>query len=171
MLRVIVLASVLALQVLGSPVNIPSSLDESLQSKGTVDVFLSLESPQPILSQLKARRILSRAERKSVVAGALKSHAEKSQKSLLAFLSAQPQVTVKSFWISNEVYVKGADGALISKLRARSEVLNIREELKEEKILPAIPGSQTKHMPNALEWGVDKIGAQAVWDAGFNGNF
>jgi len=50
MLRVIVLASVLALQVLGSPVSIPSSLEESLQFKGTVDVFLSLESPQPILS-------------------------------------------------------------------------------------------------------------------------
>ncbi|HEY8474454.1 MAG TPA: S8 family serine peptidase, partial [Natronosporangium sp.] len=99
--------------------------------------------------------------RGELVYNTLTTTAESSQAGLRSLLDARG-VEYRPFWIVNAIQVTG-DRALVDELAARSEVAEIIAsrtfevpDLIEE---PAAPPTI-----NAVEWGVDRIGAPDVWD-------
>ncbi len=65
----------------------------------------------------------------------------------------------RPFWISNRIHVTG-DAKLIDLIASRAEVASIEEQ--KSITLPEPTVSPTEE-PNATEWGLDNIGAPAVW--------
>jgi len=168
MLRAGIAVVCLVVLATASPLsNVPVALEQSLRSKGSVDVFVKLESPIPMLNQLKDAKFVSRAERKTVVSNNLKAFSAQSQKSILEFLATQ-DITVKSFWIANEVYLKNAGADLIQKLAERSDVQGFREENKNKLPLETV-SKQVLAKQDELTWGLQRLGVQALWDQGING--
>jgi len=150
-----------------SSASIPTSVSLSLAKNGQVDVFLTfLPRPTSVLNTLQLLT-LSRDDRLNSVARTLKENAAKSQKSLLAFLVGNPSISVKSFWISNQILVKNVDSELLHVLAARPEV----EEIQESGSIPLEEPIDLKivEKTSGVEWGIEIIGAESVWAAGNNG--
>jgi subtilisin family serine protease len=100
----------------------------------------------------------------------LNTHAADSQQNILEFL-AQPKffaTKVQSFWITNQIYVQGADASLIASLATFDEVSAIEEEqivhLNEQ------PISNSNGEESILaEANIEKVKAPEAWAAGFDG--
>ena len=75
----------------------------------------------------------------------------------MAALSEFPTLVVKTFWISNQIHVSGANAAVVQKLAAMDEVAEIHEE-KIIKIDTPINYSEEPEGGNTVlaEWGVNR---------------
>ncbi|MDQ7880117.1 hypothetical protein Q9R08_19155 [Microbacterium sp. QXD-8] len=107
-------------------------------------------------------------KRGAAVRDALRAHAEVSQASVIADLDAAG-AAYTSFWVSNAVLVTGGDLALATTLAAHSEVSQIREvttytSAEPVESVPAAAGEGANI--DGVAWGVDEIGAPAVWAQG-----
>jgi subtilisin family serine protease len=177
MLKLALLCIALAGVTFGSPalptvskVKVSSALEQILQTKGTADIFVSLEPTRAFLSGFKSANSATRADRKVAVATGLKAFAAESQKSILEYLNKSAQnAHVQSFWITNQIYIKNADAALVAALAERSDVFEITKELKNKIPMPPRPQVVTLSKPQANEWGLEKINVQPIWDQGING--
>ncbi len=95
----------------------------------------------------------------------LSATAERTQPAVLAalqrFEASGQALEVKSFWIVNLISLRG-DRATIEALAALPQVKQIIPPMKLEQPQPvdSAPASQA---PEAVEWGVTKIGAPLVW--------
>jgi len=89
-----------------------------------------------------------------------------SQKNAIAILNANTKTasTYTSFWITNRIFVDGADAATISSLAALPEVLEIREQVVAH-INPAVKSESTL----LLEWGIENTKAPQVHALGNRG--
>jgi len=140
------------------------SLQKSLQTKARANILVSFaDGTASALNQVSSRRFSSRGEQATAVYNALNAQAAISQKSVLEMLNS-PRVfatKVQSFWISNQIFVEGADKNLIDSLASMDEISLIEEDqiirLEEPKI--ADPSDVTI----LAEWGVDKIQSQQAW--------
>ena len=90
----------------------------------------------------------------------LTATAKKSQADLLAELRSS-RVDHQSFWISNQVLVRGGDQATLDLARSDPEVRKIRATRTYELPEP-IKGSDRAHV-DAVEWGIANINADDVW--------
>ncbi|MPZ27765.1 MAG: S8 family serine peptidase, partial [Micromonosporaceae bacterium] len=98
--------------------------------------------------------------RGSQVYDTLTTTAEQSQAGLAALLSDRA-VEFQSFWIVNAIQVTG-DQALVDELAARPEVGEILADRTYQ--IPQPSPALAPPSVQAVEWGVDRIGAPQVWD-------
>ena len=110
-------------------------------------------------------------KRGAAVRDALRAHAEESQAPVIAELEAAG-AAYTPFWVSNAVLVTGGDLALATTLAAHSEVSQIREvttyhNAEPVESVPAAAGEGANF--DGVAWGVDEIGAPAVWAQGITG--
>ena len=123
--------------------------------------FLVYLTEQADLDQ--AHEIEDWAERGQFVFDALRQTARTSQSGLLQSLSAQRAaggvVQYESYFIVNAIGVTG-DVTALDALAARPEVAAI-ESMKQYSIPEPIPGEAIGTL--AVEWGVQRIGADRVW--------
>lgn len=70
------------------------------------------------------------------------------------------------FWIANMIWVRG-DAALVANLAGRPDVARLYANPTVQTPLPA-PAATTAAL-EAVEWGIAKVNAPAVWAAGFTG--
>jgi subtilisin family serine protease len=142
----------------------------NLKSKTQVNIFVSLaQGTAEVLRKVSLQTYSSRSDRVTAVYNALNSHAAKSQKNILEFL-AQPKFfanKVQSFWITNQIYVQGADASLIASLATFDEVSTIEEEqivhLNEQ------PINSVGEESILAEANIEKVKAPEAWAAGFDG--
>jgi len=167
MLKVAILLAVAVAAVHSAPIS--GSLKKSLASKGSVDILVTLKaSTSAVLNNLAVESLL-RPDRLNAVAHSLQAHAQVTQKSLLQFLAGVEGIKVKSLWISNQVFVKNVNAALLAKLASRSDV----SEIQENEIIPLEAPIDLKKVDSIRrenEWGVKMVGAPEVWAAGNNGS-
>jgi subtilisin family serine protease len=87
------------------------------------------------------------------------------------FNSANQQyASATSFWITNQVYIKGATKDLIAQLRSMPSVASVDTEIMlslppDEKSRPLNRSGATLQ---SVQWGISNIGANQVWNR-FNG--
>ncbi|MGA7732499.1 MAG: S8 family serine peptidase [Chloroflexia bacterium] len=99
----------------------------------------------------------------------LRSHAEKSQAPLRAFLAGRG-VPYRSFWAANMLVVTG-DRSLVEAVAARSDVRIIESNkpskwIEDDKIANF---SGAPISPLVVEWGVQRVNAPQVWALGYTG--
>lgn len=99
------------------------------------------------------------------VYNALTDVAERTQPAVMAtlqqFNNRSQAIEIKSFWIVNLVSLRG-DRATIEALAALPQVKQIIPHMKLELPEP-VEMSSTDQSPDAIEWGITKIGAPLVW--------
>jgi subtilisin family serine protease len=165
-----------ALAVIGGAVADTPKVNPFLQEKVTrghiVNVVVSLrESTQSVLDSINSRAntFADRTSRINALVSALKSHAGATQAPVMAALTEFPTLVVKTYWISNQIYVSGANAAVVAKLAALKEVAEIHEEkiIKIEE--PINYSEQEGEIAPTAEWGVNSINAPEAWELGFTG--
>ncbi|CAG7723671.1 unnamed protein product [Allacma fusca] len=171
-LQLALLALGFACAALAAP-TIDPNIPKSLSEKDSVTVFVTFKNDQTasIRDKIKHQSFLSRTSRIQSLYNALKSHADETQKDVLAFLNqyqSANSIWVHQLWVTNKIIVKNADSSLIAQLSTMSEI----DEIIEEKIFPMNrPIESTETAPREGEqWGVALIDAPSVWEEGNRGN-
>lgn len=98
-------------------------------------------------------------ERGEFVYDALTETAERTQTDVLTLLERHG-VQYESFWVVNTIKVS-ATKALVEDLAQRSDVARIRADKVQE--LPEPTPGIDEATVQAVEWGIDRIGAPSVW--------
>ena len=146
------------------PAPIASGLLAKLQT-GETDRFVVEFKAKPDLS--KAKDIKGFKARGRFVMDALVS-ASAAQADALALVRSTRGARAESFWLRNTLIVSGDD-----KLAERLARLPGVAEVRAERVFPLIKPVETRAievLDAAPEWGVAKIGADAVWAEGILGS-
>jgi serine protease AprX len=135
-----------------------------------VRILVVMESQMPQERMMALTEGLPRAQRRLVVAQELSRLAAESQREVLAYLNeraaAGRAADVTSLWIVNAVAAR-ADRETVEGLAGRAGVSFVGwdKEVPLEDLLAVVDGPQT----DEIVWGVNKINAPKVWNAGYNG--
>ncbi|MFQ5856602.1 MAG: S8 family serine peptidase [Anaerolineae bacterium] len=145
----------------------PDLLKAALEQRETPRRFL-VHLRQPDLDLAALQSLPAPARRRAIV-DRLQETAATSQQAVRAYLSkAQTDgrvVEYKSFWIFNGLAVTGDFSTLIE-LASRPEVEMIRADRKHWLPEPdQVPGTYTATPGEGLEWGLERVRAQMVWQA------
>lgn len=139
---------------------------------GRLRVLVSLKGDiANSLGSVNAGNWETRGERGQAVEKLLQDHAEKSQKGLMEYLNTKDgsgrrlfdHSDVKSYWITNEVLIKGASEQMINELKKRDDVASVNVEL-EFPIEQPTEISADEISTNALQWGVQRVRANTAWN-------
>jgi len=152
-------------------------LQRSLQNKPLADIFVSFQrSTSEVLDQVQSQStfaLLTRGERATAVYQALTAHATDTQQNVLEMLHSPKyfSLQIQSLWITNQVFVRGADSSLIHSLAALDEVSEITENGAIYLDEPTEVGSPMEGRGSSLanEWGIEKIRAPEAWKLGVTG--
>jgi len=157
---------------------IAPSLRESLVEDDYVEALVKLT--RQVDTEKVARAALKyapspqqgRTRARVAVVDRLRENASTSQASILRYLEQEKSkgsvLEYESFYIVNLVYVK-ASAVVIEQLSRRADVKVIMPNEKIELDLPEATTTADDITPLAVEWGISKINAPAVWDLGVNG--
>ncbi|KAF1325311.1 hypothetical protein FI667_g9261, partial [Globisporangium splendens] len=151
-----------------------SNVHRALRAQGTVNLIISMkEGTEKVVASVKESDFADRGQKIASLVESLERNSQESQKTLANLLSqeassAEPLFSeYKSFWISNQVYVKDATFELLEKLVVDPSIASIIEEPVAE--IPHLIGATA--MVNAsnlttTEWGLQKIKIPEIWATG-----
>jgi len=122
------------------------------------------------LNQVAVGTFANRGQKATAVYNALVAHAAESQEAVLQMLDSPRYFTlkVKSLWITNQIYVQGADQSLVESLASRDEVSSIEED-GFVFIDDPVSVKSDEDSGTLAEWGITKIQAEAAWAVAGNG--
>jgi len=175
-LTVAILFAGLVQQAILAP-TLDSDLMQKLQVKETrVNILVILkEKTYPVLAQLDSQIFGTREERLNAVHTNLRDFTSTSQKPIVDLLVKEQDMnpfTFQPFWITNQIYVKGANLDLVLKLAKMTEV----EEVVEEELFPldepldmVLYDNLPPYEEEEAQWGVEMIQAPGVWAEGNTG--
>ena len=147
------------------PANIAPQVWEAT-AKGDETEFLVVLAEQADLSVAVTGS--TREARLHYVHDTLREVALRSQSPLRAELDGAG-VDYRSFYVVNVLVVKG-DRALVARLAARPDVARIAANPRVRQTLPEPrPGGVRPLVPQAVEWGVERVNADDVWALGYTG--
>ena len=148
----------------------PAPIEDGLLTElreGTTDRFVVEFSERPDLGP--ARDVANFRARGQFVLDALRGAAARSQAAAVALVRSTRAATAQSFWLRNTLLVTG-DEQLAEQLARLPGV----EEVRAERVFPVIEPVERQAVlleeGSAPEWGVAKIGADAVWAEGITGS-
>ncbi len=113
-----------------------------------------------------ARTLPTKTQKSAFVADALSSMAARVQAPLLALLDARG-VEHRSYWVANMIWVRG-DRNLVEELAGRDDVFHVYANPWVALHGP-VDRKPAPEAPDAIEWGVAKVRAPAVWALGYTG--
>ncbi|QIX27284.1 S8 family serine peptidase [Nocardioides sp. JQ2195] len=154
------------LSLTGSPVSadpstgkdkINAKLSKQLDNKGEATFWVRFAMPD--LSA--ASKIKDWDKRGQEVYDTLTRAAESSQKDAVALLE-QEGADYRTFWASNAIRVQAGDEALVTDLSAMTEVKGLYPTFEYRLEKPT--KGKVIHAKQSIEWGVDNINANDVWD-------
>jgi hypothetical protein len=155
--------------VIVSSSQVDPSLKTTLKTRGTANIFVSFKvGTADVLNSFTQINFETRTELLTALSSTLQEHASLTQKNVLDFLKTKDSISVTSFWINNQIFVKNADMALVEDLASFPEIAEIIEEDVFEIDLPVEPQESSGPKPLA-EWGVNIIQANEAWSME-NGN-
>ncbi|MBS0660281.1 MAG: S8 family serine peptidase [Verrucomicrobia bacterium] len=143
----------------------PSVLEQiAAQPEGEADYLIFLKE-QADLSSVAS--LPTKEEKGALVFALLNEVAQRTQSKLHRALLAQGAV-VRSFWVANALHVRGS-AATVFQAAARAEVERIDPNPEVALKIPAPVDEVIQPRLNAVEAGVTRVNAPAVWNRGFNG--
>jgi subtilisin family serine protease len=137
-------------------------LRKALQTKLRVNVLVSMkQGVDAPLSKVEKSGLSTKAERATAVYTNMRAHAAASQAAVLEMLESPRffAINVRSFWITNQIYIQGADQYLIDAVAEMDDVSSIEEE---EIVYLQEPAADAQNTILA-EWGIEKIQAEQAW--------
>lgn len=164
---VAILAIIIAWQNPGNNNQWKNKITPSLLTKlesGAIEDFLIILEDQASLD--KSKFIRGKAQKGQYVYDKLRQHASLTQEGILNFLEDR-QTPYKSFFIVNAVYSKG-DIDLVRSLALRSDIKAIEDNARVQ-LERTTSGENSNNFREGIEWGIEKIGADQVWDLGYTG--
>jgi subtilisin family serine protease len=114
-----------------------------------------------------AAELATKDEKGRFVRDALWETAQRSQEPLRAWL-AERDIRHQSYYIVNALLVRG-DRTLVDELSRRTDVLRIEGNPLIHNDMPTPSDTDQPAGPDAIEWGILKTNAPAVWAMGFTG--
>jgi len=114
-----------------------------------------------------ARNLKTKEEKGRHVFNLLQQTAKESQQPIIDFLKEKGAV-FQSLFIVNALHVKG-DLALIQSLAEMPEIASIQDNSPVLMERPIETSFTDERGPEAIEWGIDMINANDVWDMGYTG--
>lgn len=115
----------------------------------------------PVLKPFSALSFPTRGARINAVVDALRANSDVAQKEARSLLDSA-SVEYEVFWITNQIYIRGADASLVSKLAALPSISELSEEFEVKLISHQIHGSSPRRGILA-EWGIENIKAPEAW--------
>lgn len=166
-LRRLTLAALALACAAAGAAEVESTLPAAAQRAGHIEVLLVLpDQARPVLVPLAATADY-RARRRALVA-ALRDRARTQQVALVDWLGAHG-IEHRTYWISNLVWAR-VTAAELDQLAMRDDVAHIRANPHLAQTLPmAAAAPQAVASPDAIEYGVARVNAPAVWALGYNG--
>lgn len=136
-----------------------------LNREGVQPVLVEFHDPTPLRVPMRAagERV---AEHRSRLIDHWRERAAQSQVAVRAELDAAG-IAHRSFWIINALAVN-ADPVLQARLASLPQVRHVYAD-RSLRLSPPAPKSDTPRLPQAVEWGVERIRAPEVWAAGITG--
>ena len=135
------------------------------------DFFIVLKDQADVS---RARTLSAKHDKGRYVFSALTRTAEAAQAPLRGWLDDKG-VTYRPYWIVNAILVEGGDRELAVAAARRPEVdrvegnPQIRNDLPQPIEFDSAGDAGKSLAPDAIEWNIAKVNAQAVWDLGFRG--
>lgn len=143
---------------------IEREVQEMLNASGQAEAIVMLQE-QADLSF--ARQLSTKEDKGTYVFQKLQATAERTQAPLWSIL-IQAQLSASPLWIINAIYVPQLDRNTANLLAAHPGVKAIIPNPHTYLSPPRLEPS-TANLRSAVEWGLEKIGATAVWSKGFTG--
>jgi subtilisin family serine protease len=141
----------------------PRLLQKAEQGE-TVDFIVLLKEQADVSA---SRNLKNKAERGAFAFGELKKKAAQTQAPLVQLLQAEGAV-FKSYLIVNAIHTTG-NFSLLKKLAELPAVALIQGNYPVRMEEPLEPDYGNLRGPTGIEWGIDTIDAELVWDLGFTG--
>ena len=115
-----------------------------------------------------SKSLIDKYEKASLVSQILMNHANKTQQQVRKYLE-QNDIPFRPFYIINAIQSKG-DVNVVKTLAQFEEVAEIQADPKVYMQLPEEEGAKDEvGFREGLEWGLERIGVQQVWDWGYRG--
>ncbi len=169
--QLITVAFVLALISAGFPTNeswqkkVDDSLLEKARQQQEVSFLVVLEEQADVSP---ARKIKAKEEKGRYVFESLQKTAQRSQRKLIEILQRE-NASFQSLYIINAIHAKG-DLQLIQLLAEQEGVAQIQDNPVIKMEEPFVGNSDlVQSREDIIEWGVEKIQADKVWEMGFTG--
>jgi len=151
--------------------NIPllGDLQSILDTKDTANIFITLsDGPEQIFNSILQQTFGSRANQIEALTNDLMEHANRTQQVVInvlnQFMATTGQnLTIKQYWITNQIYVQGANKVLVLLLQTLGAVIGfIREEIYAgfEPMAPKV----AEYKEDEYTWGIEKINAPGAWE-------
>lgn len=139
-------------------------LEKAQRDNAKVD-FMVMFHQQTDVSDAKGLEL--KEEKAWMVYRALQEEAARSQQEILSLLNAK-NIKHRSFYVVNAIQVIG-DLTIVEELARRPEVAQIVDN-PQVKLAPLKKAPLDENRdPDAIEWGIDRIDAEQVWDLGYRG--
>lgn len=162
-----IFAVLVAVQAALGSTLVTHQLERALHQNNVANIFVTLkEDTSQVLATISNTRFVDRGAKLNALNSALRQHADQTQEPITSFLSSQPQTfEMRSFWISNQIYIKNADSQLVSQLAEKFSDLisSIDEEFFAHLIQPVSVKTNVSRGNRETEWGVVKIQAPEAW--------
>ncbi|MDW7968067.1 MAG: S8 family serine peptidase [Thermoanaerobaculum sp.] len=148
----------------GSEGKIDPFLVEQFRREGQAEMLVVLTAQ---VDTSGAVALLTKEERGRWVMETLRSVAEVTQKPVIDLLRRRG-AAFRPYWIVNMVWTQG-DEPLAQELAQLPDVAQILPNPKVRLVRPQEEAVDHGNEPQAVEWGVAKVGAPSVWALGFKG--
>ncbi len=143
---------------------ISPSLRTAFQERGQADFLVVLKAQAELPASVRGLR---KEERGWLVYEAARNLAERTQPRLREMLK-QRAVPYQPYWVVNAVRTQG-DEALARAIAALPEVAQLQLNPRFQLDVQEGSGAAISWRNDAVEWGIEKIGADQVWELGFTG--
>lgn len=171
---VAVLCALLSTSYVAASPRVHPSVHRALRQQGSVNLIVTMkEGTESVVTSVKESGIADRGQRTTKFVESLEQHAEQSQQALKSLLSheaatAEPLFSeFKSFWITNQVYIKDATFPLLEQLVSEPSIASITEEPVAQ--VPTLVGEtiavDTSNLTTTA-WGLLKTKVPDVWATG-----
>ena len=160
-------------------VTIEPELQNSLKpgSDKPFNIIITMQSTEPVLAQIAQQSFLRSEDKLEALSTALEEHSTNTQGPVLDFLNQvssnrsvsqflRNEVTVRPFWISNQISVRGITSDTIASLATTFKKVIRKIDLeKNRQLLPLHPAPTALKEEKLCEytWGVKRIQAPVAW--------
>ncbi|MDX1942880.1 MAG: S8 family serine peptidase [Saprospiraceae bacterium] len=115
-----------------------------------------------------AKNLKTKEEKGRFVFNTLEKFAQRSQKSILDLLT-NAKASFHAFYLVNAIYTKG-DAKLMEQLASRADVKYLAPNPTTQMQMPLdFQSANELHLRQGVEWGIQKINADQVWELGYTG--
>src|SRR5207237_34665 len=130
MVKLLLVLGLAAIALSAPSSKVEPRLSKTLSKSTSANILVSMnQDTSAVLSTFQNAKFATHGARTNAVAGALQSFAAQSQKELRSFLE-NSKVAYEAFWITNQVYIRGASEELVGKLAQLESVKEITEEFE-----------------------------------------